>query len=82
MAHLGTANCSGGAKSQSRGVYVFAHILDVRYNDDRTGQALLDRYNLSQPLRALHAAHTSSAYGGSNKVVLSRWCGTHFLIPR
>ena len=36
-----------GAKSQSRGVYVFAHILDVRYNDDHTGQALLDHTLIS-----------------------------------
>ena len=52
MAHLGTTKSSVGAKSQSRGVYVFACFSDVRYNDDHTGQALLDN-TLSSILTAL-----------------------------
>ena len=53
MIHLGTAKPAVGAKSQSRGVYVFAYFLDVRYNDDHTGQALLDRYNFDTALTGL-----------------------------
>ena len=34
-------------------MYVFAHIWDVRYNDDHTGQALLDRYNFDTTLTGL-----------------------------
>ena len=64
-------------------MYVFAYILDVRYNDDHTGQALLDHTNkYFDALTGLHAAHPSSAIGGFNKVDLSRWCWSHAFVHR
>ena len=46
---------------------MFSLTFDVRYNDDHTGQALLDHTNkYFDALTGLHAAHPSSAFGGNS----------------
>ena len=62
---------------------MFSLSFDVRYNDDHTGQALLDYTNkYFDALTGLHAAHPSSAIGGNYKVDLSRWCWSHAFVHR
>ena len=75
---------AGGRCEESvAGGVCFRLFLDVRYNDDHTGQALLDHTNkYFDALTGLHAAHTSSAFGGIIKSPSPVGVGRTLLLPR